>query len=154
MIVVPCDERTLIVVICHGSITHLLDRTAFSPFGAILVLLYVSSQSFSQLPTLASVSAHFKYSSSSLPKLSAFLTFVLLKTLNRLLTRLVVNNGIKYYARDRPVWSLTKGESGKDIVLITGGSAGIGKDMVEILSKKSGSVVVLDLAEPTYAASE
>lgn len=117
-----------------------------------MLLLYISSRSSSQVPTLASVSAHFKYSSS--PKLSAFLTFVFLKTLNRILTRLVVNNGIKYYARDRPVWSLTKGEAGKDIVLITGGSAGIGKDMVEILSRKSGSVVVLDLAAPTYTASE
>lgn len=38
------------------------------------------------------------------------------------------------------------------MVLITGGSTGIGKEMVELLAKKTNKIAVLDLAEPTYKA--
>lgn len=38
-------------------------------------------------------------------------------------------------------------------VLITGGSTGIGKEMVEILAKKTVNIAVLDMAEPTYSSS-
>lgn len=38
-------------------------------------------------------------------------------------------------------------------MLITGGSTGIGKEMVEILSKQTGNIAVLDMAKPTYLAN-
>lgn len=41
-----------------------------------------------------------------------------------------------------------------DIVLITGGSTGIGKEIVERLARKTSNIAVLDMAPPTYNASE
>lgn len=79
--------------------------------------------------------------------LKYLLLFVLLKTANRALNRLAMNNG---WRSDKPKFSLVKGQG--DVLVITGGSTGIGKDFVEILSKKSGNIAVLDLAEPTYKA--
>lgn len=72
-----------------------------------------------------------------------FLIFGLLKSLNHHLNRYFANLG--EYRRDRPVWD-------KEVVVITGGSAGIGKAVVEVLShKKRAKVAVLDMAPPTYA---
>ena len=65
------------------------------------------------------------------------------------MTRLVRNHGWK---ADPPKWSRVKGQG--DVVVITGGSAGIGKEMVEILSRKTDKIAVIDLAKPTYLASE
>jgi all-trans-retinol dehydrogenase (NAD+) len=81
------------------------------------------------------------------PWLSYLIGFVVLKTLNRSITRLVRNHGWK---ADRPVWK----EEGGDVVLITGGSGGIGKEFVDILAKKTSKIAVLDMAKPTYLASE
>lgn len=39
-------------------------------------------------------------------------------------------------------------------MLITGGSTGIGKEVVELLAKRTANIAVLDLAPPTYDASE
>jgi NADPH:quinone reductase-like Zn-dependent oxidoreductase len=77
------------------------------------------------------------------------LAFVALKTLHRTLNRLTRNHGWK---ADPPVWSQQKGKG--DIVLITGGSTGIGKEIVERLSKKTANIAVLDMAPPTYSSSE
>lgn len=69
--------------------------------------------------------------------------FGLLKSLNHHLNRYVANLG--EWRRDRPDWN-------KEVVVITGGSAGIGKAAVEVLShKKRARVAVLDMAPPTYA---
>jgi len=65
------------------------------------------------------------------------------RTVHRALTQYVRNHG--QWRPDRPNWS-------KDVVVITGGSAGMGKGVVEILShNKRAKIAVLDLAEPTYA---
>ncbi|CAO1621080.1 unnamed protein product [Sympodiomycopsis kandeliae] len=72
-----------------------------------------------------------------------FFIFGILKALNHHLNRYFANLG--QYQRDRPDWS-------KEVVVITGGSAGIGKAAVEVLShKKKAKIAVLDMAPPTYA---
>lgn len=81
--------------------------------------------------------------------LSLFLSFVALKALNRALSRLARNHGWK---ADPLRWSFNAGEG--DVVLITGGSTGIGKEVVDILAKRTNKIAVLDLAPPTYDASE
>jgi hypothetical protein len=127
------------------SITNLLDRIPFSPPAAILIAL----SSFLRARSILGPSLTFTEHVRARHHLSIFLAFVAIKTANRALTRLVRNNGWK---RDRPVWSKVKGKG--DVVLITGGSTGIGKEMVEILAKKTDKIVVLDMAMPTYRASE
>lgn len=73
----------------------------------------------------------------------AVFVFVLLLNLHRVATRYVKNLGV--YRAD-PV------DFGKDIVVVTGGAAGIGKAVVELLTHKHhAKVAVLDLAAPTYA---
>lgn len=69
---------------------------------------------------------------------------MIIKSLSRSFTRAVLNHG---WTADKPDWE-------KEVVVVTGGSAGIGKELVEILAGKSDKVAVLDIAEPTYAASE
>lgn len=81
--------------------------------------------------------------------LSVLLAFVALKALHRTLNRLTRNHGWK---ADPPRWSQQRGKG--DIVLITGGSTGIGKEIVERLSKKTPNIAVLDMAPPTYSSSK
>lgn len=72
-----------------------------------------------------------------------FLIFGVLKALNHHLNRYFANLGV--YAADKPNWS-------REVIVVTGGSAGIGKALVEILSHvKRAKVAVLDMAPPQYA---
>ncbi|WFD39049.1 uncharacterized protein MJAP1_002019 [Malassezia japonica] len=71
--------------------------------------------------------------------------FIALKMLSRCLSRRAANNGVP--KADPPNWK-------KDVLVITGGSAGIGKDIVELLSRRyQARIAVLDIATPTYVAA-
>ncbi|KAK0541475.1 hypothetical protein OC835_000124 [Tilletia horrida] len=71
------------------------------------------------------------------------LVFNALRNLHRALTRYVRNHG--EWRQDRAQWD-------KELVVVTGGSTGIGKAVVEILSHKhKAAIAVLDMAPPTYA---
>lgn len=73
------------------------------------------------------------------------LVFVGVKTGNRILKRLVMNSGWK---ADKPRFSLVKGQG--DIVVITGGSAGIGKAVVDLLARQTHNIAILDLHPPIH----
>lgn len=69
--------------------------------------------------------------------------FVLLLNLHRVATRYVKNQGV--YRADPTDFAT-------DVVVVTGGSAGIGRAVVELLSHKHhAKVAVLDMAPPAYA---
>lgn len=68
----------------------------------------------------------------------------LLLKANRVLNRLSLNN-----------WTQSKRWDNKhELVLITGGCSGIGKEIASSLAKKGVRVVVLDIQDPTFTEGE
>ncbi|SCZ87856.1 BZ3500_MvSof-1268-A1-R1_Chr2-3g05324 [Microbotryum saponariae] len=127
------------------DITIQLDKVPFSlPVAALIALV-----SFHRQRQVLGPQLQFLDHIRSTRWLRWFLTFVVIKSANRFLGRMARNNG--YYAADPPRWSRVKGKG--DVVLITGGSTGIGKEVVELLVKKTNKIVVFDMAEPTYNAA-
>ncbi|GAA5928997.1 SDR family oxidoreductase [Sporobolomyces koalae] len=125
------------------DVHRFLDRTALSLSGAACIAMWHFFKTRAVLGSAHTPLDHFR----SNKWLSILVAFAALKTLHRTLNRLTRNHGWK---ADPPVWSLQAGKG--DIVLITGGSTGIGKELVERLAKKTSNIAVLDLAEPTYSA--
>ena len=126
-----------------------LDRVPFSP--PFLVLLPLLTLMW-ELRTLSP--AHV---AASLPTLRGWHTllcaqhkwvgramlFIAAKTLSRFLSRRAANNGEP--RADPPVWE-------RDVVVVTGAATGIGKAVVEELSRRyRAKIAVLDIAQPTYA---
>lgn len=93
------------------SIVSLLDKTLFHPIGASLLsfLLYTRAKNAEALGFT------FKQYLEVNSKLKYLLILVGIKTLNRIFTRLALNNGWK---RDRPRW-----RTGQEVVVITGGTS-------------------------------
>ncbi|KAK0538693.1 hypothetical protein OC842_001216 [Tilletia horrida] len=76
-------------------------------------------------------------------KIGAFWALIALRTAHQFLVRYIRNHG---------EWKADKPDYARDVFLVTGGSAGMGKGVVEILSHvKKAKIAVLDFAEPTYA---
>jgi all-trans-retinol dehydrogenase (NAD+) len=129
-----------------------LNKTAFSPlaFLAIPALTYLIDKRKSPVPSAypAVSYTHLRgllSTSSTNPYkwVARLFWFGLFKNLNRALNRYVRNHG--EWRADKPNWK-------KEVVVITGGAAGIGKATVEILShEKRAKIAVLDMAPPTYA---
>jgi short-subunit dehydrogenase len=71
--------------------------------------------------------------------LGVVIALALLRSTNNFLTRWTMNN----WRRNEP-W-----RSERELILITGGSSGIGKQVVEDLAKTGVRIVVLDINEPT-----
>ncbi|SAM82834.1 related to retinal short-chain dehydrogenase/reductase [Ustilago bromivora] len=68
--------------------------------------------------------------------------FILVRTINRTINR---------YVRNHTEWRRDPIDYSKDMVVITGGSQGIGKEIVQLLShKKKAHIAVLDMAPPAY----
>lgn len=89
--------------------------------------------------SLASVLSYIN--SSLLTKaLLAVLVLSILRSANRTLSSLVVNN----WQRQRP-W-----DNKRELVLLTGGCSGIGKQIMLDLAQKGVRVVILDVVEPSF----
>ncbi|WFD04349.1 hypothetical protein MOBT1_003056 [Malassezia obtusa] len=128
-----------------------LDKVPFSPpFLVILPLLALAldsrgrtlSETLRALPELQGwkdlLFSKYKW-------IGRAMVFIALKTLSRFLSRRAANNGVP--KADPPNWA-------KDVVVVTGGSTGIGKEVVEVLSKRyKAKIAVLDIAQPTYTAA-
>lgn len=69
------------------------------------------------------------------------LALTLLRLTNRALTSWSLNNGE----------SVGKWNADRELVLLTGGCSGIGKQMVLDLAKTGTRVVILDIQEPTFS---
>ncbi|MCJ1309390.1 hypothetical protein MMC25_003049 [Agyrium rufum] len=74
-----------------------------------------------------------------LARLRSLVYLGLLRSVNRLLNWGVLNN----WTRDAWDWE-------KEIVVVTGGSDGIGKHIVQSLALKGATTVILDIKEPTF----
>ncbi|GAA6062654.1 hypothetical protein JCM10212_003466 [Sporobolomyces blumeae] len=125
------------------DINRVLDRVVFSPTIAVSLAMWHYFKARNVYGDAHGLVDHLRHNR----WLSLLLAFVALKTLHRSLNRLTRNHGWK---ADPPTWSMEKGKG--DIVLITGGSTGIGKEIVERLSQKTTNIAVLDMAPPTYSA--
>lgn len=69
--------------------------------------------------------------------LTALLALSILRHINRTLSRLVLNN-----------WQSDKWDWTKELVLLTGGCSGIGKQVAADLAERGIKVVVVDIQEP------
>lgn len=100
----------------------------------LVVLLYFPQQLQSLLPTaLHAVIA----SSRTITCLKAYFAFRCLQHLNYYLSDQVLNN-----------WKNDAWRTGEEVVLITGGSGGMGEKMAIALSKSSKAVIILDIQPP------
>ncbi|GAA98510.1 uncharacterized protein L969DRAFT_88563 [Mixia osmundae IAM 14324] len=124
------------------TVVSLLDKYPFSPAGATVISLLLWNKARQLSAYELTFGQWLKDTASARTK--AYLAWVFLKTLNRVVVRLIINRGWK---RDRPAWT-----SGKEVIVITGGAGGIGGALVDLLSKKTNKVAVLDLGPPTYKA--
>ncbi|GAA6000250.1 hypothetical protein JCM10207_007924 [Rhodosporidiobolus poonsookiae] len=125
-------------------IIRFLDRYPLSPLGATLLGALSYAHSRALLGASHTLLAHLR----SHRPLAALVGFVAVKAAHRALSRLTRNSG---WEADPPRWSFEEGEG--EVVVITGGSTGIGKELVDILAKKTDKIAVLDLAPPTYSAT-
>lgn len=138
------------------TVLSFLGKTVFSPAGVAL------------LPALA-----YRYDRTQGRKLFAlaqngrYPPFLSLKTLTHLLFReypsvgvpfllgliRLLSNALSRYVDNLGEWKADKPDwQNREVVVITGGSRGIGAKVVEILShKKLAKIAVLDLVEPEYA---
>ncbi|TVY82773.1 Dehydrogenase [Lachnellula suecica] len=82
-------------------------------------------------------------SARSITALSALFAFGLLRKVNKTLSKLVLNNFTTDKSWD---WS-------KEIIVITGGSGGIGGLMTQMFAKQDITVIVLDISPPSFLSN-
>lgn len=144
---VPCEmaKITYTPPFTIDSVIRALDIVPFSlPFAAIIPVLTLLFDQRKVLDTFTIPSlSGWKDLLFTKHKWSGYtVIFILVRTLSRLLSRRARNNGL--LTPDKPDWN-------RDIVVVTGGSTGIGSDVVKVLKyNHNAKVAVLDIAEPEY----
>lgn len=131
------------------SIVEFLDVVPFSaPFLLVLpvaaLVLDRRGQSVNQiLSNLPNLHGWYELLVKRHSWIFRILLCIVAKLVSKRLSRMAINLGET--RRDPPQWK-------KDVLVITGGSTGIGKCFVEIMSRRYGArIAVLDIAEPMYA---
>ncbi|WFD19848.1 hypothetical protein MCAP1_002088 [Malassezia caprae] len=131
------------------TVVHFLDVVPFSaPFLLVLpvaaLVLDRRGQSVDQvLSNLPGLRGWYELLVKRHSWIYHIMLFILIKIVSKRLSRAAINLGET--RRDPPQWN-------KDVLAITGGSTGIGKCFVELMSRRYGArIAVLDIAEPTYA---
>ncbi|CAO1623218.1 unnamed protein product [Sympodiomycopsis kandeliae] len=137
------------------TIFSFLGRTVFSSLGVALlpVLAYrfdrnLGNKLFAlaqngRYPSLLSFKTLTHLLVKAYPGIGVLWTIGAVRLVSRTLSRYVDNLG--EWKRDRPNWE-------NEVVVITGGSRGIGAKVVEILSHRNKArIAVLDVIEPEYA---
>ena len=76
--------------------------------------------------------------------LGALVALLLARALNRYLSKRAQNNGQK----------ISKWNPQKELVVLTGGCSGIGKQIMEDLSRMNVKTIILDLNEPSFPLRE
>lgn len=109
---------------------RLLSRNTLFTGTVLLALLYFPQRLQSLLPAAIQISIPSKV----LIWFKALSAVSFLRDLNYYLSDQVLNN-----------WKSDPWRHGEEIVLVTGGSSGMGEKMVVALSKSSRAVIVLDL---------
>jgi all-trans-retinol dehydrogenase (NAD+) len=118
----------------------LVDHTALQPLitGPLLLgLLYYPENIQAVLPAY---SRRYVTSSAFLSTVKVLLGWGLVRKINSYLSRVVLNN----FTGD--TWNF-----GKEIVVVTGGSSGMGAAITKEIAKTSASVIAIDLYPPTQA---
>lgn len=129
------------------SVIRFLDRVPFSaPFLAVIPAVAWLLDRRSAAPVTAAGpawSAVYRLLFQKYKSLGYAVLFILIKVVSRALSLRAANNGD---ARpDKPAWAT-------DVVVVTGGATGIGKEVVEKLSRRFGArIAVIDIAQPKYA---
>lgn len=130
------------------TIVKFLGAVPFSaPFLAVLPVLALvlerRGESVSQImSSLPSLRGWYEMLSKRHPWLWRIMILIALNILSKWLSRRAINLGQP--RADKPDWS-------KDVMVITGGASGIGKEVVELVSRRyQGRIAVLDIGEPSY----
>lgn len=130
------------------TVLSILNKVPFStPFLALLPALAVAWDKHRNplMPLPSTLSEYIPLVKSLLFSEYKVLGYIWIYLLIR-----TVNRGLNRYVRNHKQWRRDPVDYKKDIVVITGGSQGIGKGIVEMLSKRGASIAVLDMAPPGY----
>lgn len=124
-------------------LTNLAKQTAFEPIFTGPLLLYtlrlIPQIPDRLLPDIVKAIAPYIDRTKATTALAALFGLGVLRKLNNWLSDQVVNN----WTSDRYDWS-------KEIVVVTGGSSGLGELVTKDLSLRGIRVVIIDIVKPKY----
>ncbi|PHH78207.1 hypothetical protein CDD80_7229 [Ophiocordyceps camponoti-rufipedis] len=119
---------------CADVLMQLVQRTALNP--ALMLPLFLAARYTARGQTLSALH----------PKVAGMLTVLLGLAVTRAASAWLSDKMRNNWVNDKYDWS-------KEIVLITGGAAGIGGTVVQMLDEKNITVVVLDLQPMSFTTS-
>ena len=126
-----------------GHVLQALDRTLLNPLLSILIPIGLHVLTENKITLTTSGQHVFPYSVKSLPLLQVrafqLVAAGVLLRVNRALSRRALNNGVD-----------SKFDWSKEIIVVTGGSGGIGAEAAQKLALHGSKVIVVDVMPLTY----